>query len=481
MPSRTRSVTAAAAVRRRSPRGRGCRSARCAGRRRRTGSGERDVPPASRRGRSPRASRTRRPPGSRAQAGTDAGADRCRCAAAWRRAATGRPPLARTMCPRTAVEVRRQSSSTAVGKALICVYGRIARQAAIALRCHTCAYCVHPTVCEHRTTRSARWPDGCRTHGPHRSASSAPCPASTTSAIGVSDMRHRSCVLRRARLHRRRRSTTRGPLPGAGRRSPATTTPRRAWSTCGPATRRCSAAPASSWCSCSTARRRRCPTGQAWGEPGICEVCVHVNGQADFHARPRGARATPSLMEPNEADLDPYQTHCGLSYVADPDGAKIELIEWSTLEAGWPLGPGPQGVNHVAFGVSDIERTRPSTRASASPASCSSPTATSSRCTRGSATGTPPRHADDAADQPVSAAPSSRSSTTRPSPGHARRVGTPRHLRVRHRRAQPRHRRRAPRGPRRSSWSASPPPSTSARRPPGATPTSRTPTTCTSA
>ncbi len=43
---------------------------------------------------------------------------------------------------------------------------------------------------------------------------------------------------------------------------------------------------------------------------------------------------------------------------SDPDGAKIELIEWSTLEAGWPHGPGPQGVNHVAFGVSDIERTR---------------------------------------------------------------------------------------------------------------------------
>ncbi|MGI8592655.1 MAG: VOC family protein [Nakamurella sp.] len=99
------------------------------------------------------------------------------------------------------------------------------------------------------------------------------------------------------------------------------------------------------------------PAGQAWGEPGICEVCVHVNGQADFHASLVEAGRT-NMMDPNEADLDPYQTHCGLSYVSDPDGAKIELIEWSTLEAGWPHGPGPQGVNHVAFGVSDIERTR---------------------------------------------------------------------------------------------------------------------------
>ncbi len=99
------------------------------------------------------------------------------------------------------------------------------------------------------------------------------------------------------------------------------------------------------------------PEGQAWGEPGICEVCVHVNGQAPFYAD-LVARGHTGLMEPNEADLEPYQTHCGLSYVADPDGAKIELIEWSTLAAGWPLEEGPHGVNHVAFGVRDIERTR---------------------------------------------------------------------------------------------------------------------------
>jgi catechol 2,3-dioxygenase-like lactoylglutathione lyase family enzyme len=99
------------------------------------------------------------------------------------------------------------------------------------------------------------------------------------------------------------------------------------------------------------------PAGMAWGEPGICEVCVHVHGEADFHAD-LVARGHPNLMDPNEADLEPYQTHCGLSYVADPDGAKIELIEWSTLEDGWPVDDGPQGVNHVAFGVTDIERTR---------------------------------------------------------------------------------------------------------------------------
>jgi catechol 2,3-dioxygenase-like lactoylglutathione lyase family enzyme len=99
------------------------------------------------------------------------------------------------------------------------------------------------------------------------------------------------------------------------------------------------------------------PAGFAWGELGICEVCVHVHNQADFF-RDLVARGHTGLMEPNESNLPPYETRCGLSYVSDPDGAKIELIEWSTLEAGWPVKSGPQGVNHVAFGCTDIERTR---------------------------------------------------------------------------------------------------------------------------
>jgi catechol 2,3-dioxygenase-like lactoylglutathione lyase family enzyme len=99
------------------------------------------------------------------------------------------------------------------------------------------------------------------------------------------------------------------------------------------------------------------PEGMAWGEPGICEVCIHVHGQAEFY-HDLVKRGRTGIMDPVEADLPPYETHCGLSYVTDPDGAKIELIEWSTLEHGWPVEPGPQGVNHVAFGVADLDRTR---------------------------------------------------------------------------------------------------------------------------
>lgn len=98
------------------------------------------------------------------------------------------------------------------------------------------------------------------------------------------------------------------------------------------------------------------PDGFAYGEPGICEVCIHVKSYEQFHERLVAAGHTV-LMEPNDQILEPYDTHCGLSYIEDPDGAKIEFIEWRSLESGWPYPDGPQGVNHVAFGVGSSERT----------------------------------------------------------------------------------------------------------------------------
>jgi len=99
------------------------------------------------------------------------------------------------------------------------------------------------------------------------------------------------------------------------------------------------------------------PEGMAWGERGVCEVCVHAQAQDKVYER-LVAAGHPALMEPNSSPLDPFGTMCSLSYVADPDGTKIEVIEWLDLESGWPHEDGPQGVNHVAFGVESIERTR---------------------------------------------------------------------------------------------------------------------------
>jgi catechol 2,3-dioxygenase-like lactoylglutathione lyase family enzyme len=100
------------------------------------------------------------------------------------------------------------------------------------------------------------------------------------------------------------------------------------------------------------------PEGIGWGEPGVCEVCVHVKDQAGLYRKLVDEHGVTGLMEPNSAPLPPYDTLCSLSYIQDPDGTKIEMIEWHDLESGWPFPDGPQGVNHVAFGVADIERTR---------------------------------------------------------------------------------------------------------------------------
>lgn len=99
------------------------------------------------------------------------------------------------------------------------------------------------------------------------------------------------------------------------------------------------------------------PEGIGWGEPGICEICMHVKDQEALHRRLVDG-GVPSLMEPNETVTTPNDAACGLSYVADPFGSKIELIEWLGLQDGWPTPSGPQGVNHVAFGVTDMDRTR---------------------------------------------------------------------------------------------------------------------------
>lgn len=100
------------------------------------------------------------------------------------------------------------------------------------------------------------------------------------------------------------------------------------------------------------------PEGLAWGELGICEVCLHVKDQPAMYRRMLDEVGATSLMEPDESLVPPLDTRCSMSYVGDPDGAKIEMIDWADLQQGWPAEPGFQGVNHVAFGVADIERSR---------------------------------------------------------------------------------------------------------------------------
>jgi len=99
------------------------------------------------------------------------------------------------------------------------------------------------------------------------------------------------------------------------------------------------------------------PAGGGWGELGICEICLHARGVAGVH-RQLVAAGADSLMEPLDAAVDPHEVSLDIAYVADPWQGKLELIEWTGLWKSLPGGPRAEGVNHVAFGVADIDRTR---------------------------------------------------------------------------------------------------------------------------
>jgi len=99
------------------------------------------------------------------------------------------------------------------------------------------------------------------------------------------------------------------------------------------------------------------PAGQAWGEVGVCEICLHVRDVPAVH-RALVASGCASLMEPMRADVPPNEIALDIAYVADPWGTKLELIEWTGLWHSLPGPPRAEGVNHVAFGVTDMARTR---------------------------------------------------------------------------------------------------------------------------
>ncbi len=99
------------------------------------------------------------------------------------------------------------------------------------------------------------------------------------------------------------------------------------------------------------------PTGGGWGEFGICEICLHARGVEGVH-RTLVAAGAENLMEPLAGSTPPNDVTLDIGYVADPWQGKLELIEWTGLWRSLPGPPRAEGVNHVAFGVADMARTR---------------------------------------------------------------------------------------------------------------------------
>ncbi|MHB1986442.1 MAG: VOC family protein [Acidimicrobiales bacterium] len=100
------------------------------------------------------------------------------------------------------------------------------------------------------------------------------------------------------------------------------------------------------------------PPGIGWGELGISEVCIHARDVTLMHKELVDRFGCSSLMEPVSAVVTPFDVAVDLAYVADPGGGKIEVLEWTGLWSALPGPPRLEGVNHVAFGVEDMARTR---------------------------------------------------------------------------------------------------------------------------
>ena len=63
-------------------------------------------------------------------------------------------------------------------------------------------------------------------------------------------------------------------------------------------------------------------------------------------------------MEPQDGTVEPHDVSLDIAYVADPWGGKLEMIEWTGLWKSLPGEPRAEGVNHVAFGVADLDASR---------------------------------------------------------------------------------------------------------------------------
>jgi len=97
------------------------------------------------------------------------------------------------------------------------------------------------------------------------------------------------------------------------------------------------------------------PSGTCWGEIGISEICINTsNVPAKFEELviEKGCKA---LMPPVSDPFPPHNTMATYAYISDPDGGKVELIDWTDMCPGIKTEPITRGANHVAFGVSNID------------------------------------------------------------------------------------------------------------------------------
>lgn len=98
------------------------------------------------------------------------------------------------------------------------------------------------------------------------------------------------------------------------------------------------------------------PDSEIWGETGIAEIALNTRNSAAKFGELVLKGAKP-LLTPSIPDVfPPYDNNVvAVSYIADPDGGKIELNAFCVAWPGLGTEPRIEGINHVAFGVSDMD------------------------------------------------------------------------------------------------------------------------------
>lgn len=99
------------------------------------------------------------------------------------------------------------------------------------------------------------------------------------------------------------------------------------------------------------------PSGIGYGEVGLAEVCLHTLHTEKIFRELVDKENCKSLMEPLSASVGENQIDLDIAYIADPWMGKVELIDWKGLWTSRPAAPRIEGVNHVAFGVTDMKVT----------------------------------------------------------------------------------------------------------------------------
>ena len=92
-----------------------------------------------------------------------------------------------------------------------------------------------------------------------------------------------------------------------------------------------------------------------WPDIDIAEVCFNTRVGARKIFEQLVDKGVKAALIPSPGRFLPYNTENTYAYMRDPDNGLMEFIDWQMGES---LGTEPkvEGVNHVGFGVSDMDR-----------------------------------------------------------------------------------------------------------------------------